>query len=141
MGDFDLVPGELKAGLALFEKVAVQPASRPCLAAAARPVSACQANLVSSFIVFEFLVKELLAGMMGSGASPTVRCGLARDFTAARPTAQPGSVRLTPDGRVETVEYHGSAHITSLAGADGVISVPAGVNFLKKGGLVEMRLF
>ena len=49
-------------------------------------------------------------------------------------------VAITEAGQVKLIEYHGSAHISSLAGADGLISVDAGVTRLEKGTLVQVRL-
>jgi len=48
-------------------------------------------------------------------------------------------VRITEDGFVQPVEYHGSAHITALSGADGIITVPLGVTNLVKGTLLTFR--
>jgi molybdopterin biosynthesis enzyme len=48
-------------------------------------------------------------------------------------------VKITGDGFVQTVDYHGSAHITALAEADGIITVPAGVKKLEKGTILTFR--
>jgi len=48
-------------------------------------------------------------------------------------------VSLTKDGMVLPVEYHGSAHISALTLADGIISLPAGKKSIKKGEIVSVR--
>ena len=48
-------------------------------------------------------------------------------------------VRITQDRFVQPVEYNGSAHITALSGADGIITVPVGVGNLVKGTLLTFR--
>jgi molybdopterin biosynthesis enzyme len=49
-------------------------------------------------------------------------------------------VAITEAGTVRLIEYHGSAHISSLSNADGLISVDVGVARLEKGALVQVRL-
>jgi molybdopterin biosynthesis enzyme len=49
-------------------------------------------------------------------------------------------VAITEAGQVKLLEYHGSAHISSLSDADGLISVDVGVARLEKGTLVRVRL-
>ena len=48
-------------------------------------------------------------------------------------------VRITDDGFVQPVDYHGSAHITALSGADGIITVPVGVKKLEKGTILNFQ--
>jgi molybdopterin biosynthesis enzyme len=50
-------------------------------------------------------------------------------------------VSITPDGKAHPVEYHGTAHISSYALADGLISLPVDVAEMKEGSLVDVRLF
>ena len=145
MGDFDLVPSLLKeAGFSiLFEKVAIQP-GKPTVFGRREDcfVFGLPGNPVSSFTVFEVLVKELLSGLMGlRQRAPTARFPLAKGFrrrAAERRAWVP--VSITPDGLAEPVEYHGSAHITSLVSADGLITVPIGEKVVPEGTLVDVRL-
>jgi molybdopterin molybdotransferase len=144
MGEFDLVPSVLKEGgfTVHFEKVAIQPGKPTVFGQAGnRYVFGLPGNPVSSFLVFEVLVKEFLSGAMGlKNYARLARCPLAKTFkrkTSARRAWIP--VRMTPEGSVEPVEYHGSAHITSLAGADGFISVPVGVEEIPEGSIVDVR--
>ena len=48
-------------------------------------------------------------------------------------------VKINKEGKAEVIEYHGSAHVTSFAYADGLISIPIGMNELKKGTIVNVR--
>jgi len=49
-------------------------------------------------------------------------------------------VAIMEKGTVRPVEYHGSAHINSLCGADGLVSMDVGVAEIKKGMPVSVRL-
>jgi molybdopterin molybdotransferase len=43
------------------------------------------------------------------------------------------------DGKVFPVEYHGSAHIFSLAGAHALAAIPLGITNLSTGDLIDVR--
>lgn len=145
MGDFDLVPGMLREqGFELlFEKVAVQPGKPTVFGRCGKVfVFGVPGNPVSAFVAFEFFVKELLDGMLGlrpraAGLKLPLAEALKRRRTD-RLARVP--VRIRPDGAVEAVEFHGSAHISSLAGADGFVAIPAGVGEIPGGTLVDVRL-
>jgi len=144
MGDFDLVPSLLKeSGFTIhFEKVAIQPGKPTVFGQAGNKyVFGLPGNPVSSFLVFEVLVKEFLSSAMGlKSYARLAKCPLATTFkrrTSARQAWIP--VRMTAEGSAEPVEYHGSAHITSLACADGFISVPVGVDGIPAGSIVDVR--
>ncbi len=49
-------------------------------------------------------------------------------------------VVITEKGTVKPVEYHGSAHINSLCGADGLVSLDIGATEVAKGASVAVRL-
>ncbi|MDP2038905.1 MAG: molybdopterin molybdotransferase MoeA [Ignavibacteria bacterium] len=144
MGEFDLVPAVLKkTGFELlFEKVAVQP-GKPTVFGKCKNtfVFGMPGNPVSSFIVFEFFAKEFLAGLMGlKNYSKTLSLEMAFDFKRKRNERLARiPVRINTEGKLEAIEYHGSAHISALAFADGIISVPIGVSEIKKGTVVDVR--
>lgn len=144
MGEFDLVPAILKKiGFnLLFEKVAVQP-GKPTIFGKSKNTFAfgMPGNPVSSFIVFEFFVKELLAGLMGlNNYYKTLPFEMAFDFKRKRNERLARiPVKINDEGKIESVEYHGSAHISSLALADGIMSVPIGISEIKKGSIVNVR--
>lgn len=144
MGDFDHVPdilNDLKAEI-LFNSIAVQP-GKPTLFARLPGclVFGLPGNPVSSFIQFEMLVKPLIYNMMGHEYNvPSVWLPMAEEYRrkfADRMAWIP--VRIDEEGRVVTVEYHGSAHINSLTEADGLISLPVGRKTLEKGERVHVR--
>jgi molybdopterin molybdotransferase len=144
-GDLDLVPEMLeKSGYEiLIRGVGIQP-GRPTLIGKSdrNYVFGIPGSPVASFIVFEVLVKELLAGMMDlKSYARTARCILASDIRrqkANRIGWRP--VAITPDGKAQPVEYHGTAHISSYALADGIIALPIGTAELKQGTFVDVRI-
>jgi molybdopterin molybdotransferase len=98
-------------------------------------------NPVSSFVMFELLVKPFLYKMMGHDFTPPVtRRKLGK--TISRKIAQRDSwlpVVFTQDGRAELLEYHGSAHINALCEADALLCVPAGTHEIKQDSIVAVR--
>jgi len=145
MGDFDLVPEILRKNNVelLFEKVAVKP-GKPTVFGIANNrkfVFGLPGNPVSTFIIFEILVKPFLYKLMGCNFRPDV-VGLKLDKTITRKKIGRDSwlpVVLTDKSAVLPVEYHGSAHINALCEADGLIRIPAGTAELEKGTTVYVR--
>ena len=143
MGDFDYVPDILKsAGISiLFRKIAIQP-GKPTLFGKYEDkiVFGLPGNPVSSFVLFEMLVRPLILKMMGwQGTLPVFRLPLGTDFTrrkTERKALIPVAIR---NGEVFPVDYHGSAHINAYAGATGIIMMEIGVNEMKKGTLTDVR--
>ncbi|MFC2134116.1 gephyrin-like molybdotransferase Glp [Bacteroidota bacterium] len=146
MGDFDLVPGILKElGFELFfEKVAVQP-GKPTVFGRSddKFVFGLPGNPVSTFIIFEVMVKELLAGMMGLEKYAKIfKAELAESIKRKKNVRLAWlPVMINENGTVEKVEYHGSAHITSIAKADGLINITVGEFEIKKGTFIDVRQF
>jgi molybdopterin molybdotransferase len=145
-GDLDLVPDLLgKIGFQiLFHGVGIQPGRPTVFGRAGRKyVFGIPGSPVASFIVFEVLIKELLAELMGLSKFVAItKCPLACDVKRQK-TNRIGwrPVSITPDGKAHPVEYHGTAHISSYALADGVVSLPIGVAELNKESMVDVRLF
>ena len=98
-------------------------------------------NPVSSFIQFELLVRPLIYKMMGYQWDPlTIALPMKDSFqrkSADRHAAIP--VLITKDGFVSPVEYHGSAHISALTLADGIITMPVGKKRIEKEEMVYVR--
>lgn len=144
MGDFDFVPAVLdRAGVKIiFDSMAVQP-GRPTTfgVAGEKLVFGLPGNPVSSFIQFELLVRPLFMKMMGCAWNPVEwKLPIAEDFT--RKNSQRLGwlpVKINAKGKAKPVEYHGSAHITALPDADGIMMVPAGVNSITRGSIVNVR--
>ena len=138
MGDYDFIPGVLEhAGVKLlFTSVAVQPGKPTTFGIHENAaVFGLPGNPVSVFMMFEMLVRSFISEMMNYKWRPfSSILPLKEDFSrkaSDRMALVP--VKMTDDGFVQTVDYHGSAHITALAEADGIITVPAGVKKLEKG--------
>jgi len=144
MGDFDFVPSVLeRAGVKiLFSRVSVQPGKPTTFGIHSKAVVfGLPGNPVSAFIQFEMLVRPLIYRMMGHIWKPlTIQLPMKARFTrrfAERTALVP--VFITDDGFVSTVEYHGSAHISSLSEADGIVTMPAGIKIIEKGETVSVR--
>ncbi|MCX7876106.1 MAG: molybdopterin molybdotransferase MoeA [Melioribacteraceae bacterium] len=143
MGEYDLIPGSLKKiGFnLLFQKVQQQP-GKPTVFGRDKNkfVFGMPGNPVSSFFVFEFFAKELLAGMLSfKNYYKEIQLELAVDYVRKR-SERLGRIPIKIiDGKVFPIEYHGSAHINSLLEADGIVSIPIGVQELKKGTIVNVR--
>jgi len=144
MGDFDLVPGVLKEnGIELlFEKVAIKP-GKPTVFGISDEVFCfgLPGNPVSTFVIFEILVKPFLYKMAGYEFKPvTIPMPLAKKISRRRTERMSWlPVIFTDNGTVTPVEYHGSAHINALCGADGLISIPIGIKEIKEGTTVNIR--
>ncbi len=157
MGELDFVPGVLKdcGAQILFHKVAIKPGKPTLLARwerlsaagggepSARPsyVFGLPGNPVSAFVIFEVFVRPLLARLQGLRYAPrTVRARLAEGFRrrdVERVELRP--VRLER-GEVRALEFHGSAHLNALSGADALLRLEAGVDRLEEGSWTDVRL-
>jgi molybdopterin molybdotransferase len=144
MGDFDFVPSVLeRAGVKiLFTRVAVQPGKPTTFGIhPGAIIFGLPGNPVSSFIQFELLIRPLIYKMMGCDWRPTViPLPMGEKFTrksAERMALIP--VMITNEGFVLPVEFHGSAHISALPYADGLIAIPVGKQILEKGEIVSVR--
>ncbi len=144
-GELDLVPPLLESSgyRILFHGVSIQP-GRPTVFAQAdkKFVFGIPGNPVASFIVFETLVKEFLARTMGlTRFQRTVKCILARAILRQK-TKRLGwrPVKLTSEGTAIPVEYHGTAHISAYAQADGILPIPVGISEIADGSVVDIRL-
>ncbi len=143
-GDYDHVPAILKEiGVTTeFEKVAVKP-GRPTVFGSkeGRFVFGLPGNPVSSFTIFELMVKPFIFRCMGYDYNPVP---LIRPLSASYKRKKSDRIAWIPvscneRGEVLPVDYHGSAHIHSLCFADGLMPVPAGVKELNKGDFVDVR--
>ena len=145
MGDFDLVPGIFKQNNInlLFEKVAVKP-GKPTVFGVAENIYCfgLPGNPVSTFVLFDLLVKPFLYKMMGYDYTPAAaKMPLAESFRRKKTERQTWiPVVITNSGLLKPVSYHGSAHINALCIADGLIRMNVGVSEIEKGTIVPVRL-
>lgn len=143
-GDFDLVPEAFRrCGYELlFESVAMQP-GRPMVFGRNGKSFCCglPGNPVATFVAFEILLKPFLFAMMGHIEVPkSLPAVLGETFSRRKADRQSTiPVRFADAGRVEVVEYHGSAHLQAMSQADALLTVPAGITEIKEGTLVHVR--
>ena len=145
MGEFDFVPGVLiERGFdLLFEKVAVKP-GKPTVFGKGKDdfVFGLPGNPVSTFVIFELFVKPFCFALMGAEWTPRSVIAELVETVERRKTARVSylPVKLIKNGKVQIVEYHGSAHIHAYTTADGFISIPVGIERIKAGERVEVTL-
>jgi molybdopterin molybdotransferase len=145
MGDFDVVPDILREnGVDIrFEKIAVKPGKptvfglKGCTCVFGLP-----GNPVSSFVIFEMLVRPALAAMMGSTHRPVVVTAPLVAEIRRRKTERIEfvPVAFNAAGQVTACAYHGAGHIHAYTQADGVVAMPAGQEYLAAGSAVTVIL-
>ena len=143
-GDFDLVPRVIRSlGLTMhFDQVAMQPGKPLTFCTAERKaVFGLPGNPVSTLVQFEVMVRAFINRMVGVTEAATVlQLPLATDYSRKRAERLSWiPCIITPAGEVMPVEYHGSAHISALTGAWGVITIPRGQSWIQKGEMVSVR--
>jgi molybdopterin molybdotransferase len=144
MGDFDFVPSVLeKAGVTiLFSGIAVQPGKPTVFGTHPKAlVFGLPGNPVSSFMQFELLIRPLISKMMGFQWRPIDVIFPMKEIYKRRSSDRMAliPVIITDEGLVVPVEYHGSAHISALPEADGIIAIPVGKQTIEKGEQVSVR--
>ena len=144
MGDFDLVPGRLKAnGLTiLFDEISVQPGKPTTFAVTEKLFCfGLPGNPVATFTQFEHLVKPLIYRLMGHNFRPLrLQLPMARKHTRKRALRESWFLaKVTDEGSVLPVEFHGSAHVTAMCEADVMATMAVGVDTLEEGELVVVK--
>ena len=137
VGDFDYVTPALEdAGLLVhFTAVAIKP-GRPTTYASAggKAVFGLPGNPVAVYLTFHLFVLHAARLMGGGGPLREWHLPLHTPFrrrNAARTEYVP--CRVEESGRLQPVEFHGSAHSMALTQADGFLIVPEGVTALEAG--------
>jgi molybdopterin molybdotransferase len=143
MGTFDFVPKILeKAGIEiLFRTIALQP-GKPTIfgTKGAKRIFGLPGNPVSCFTIFEILVKPMLWRMMGvQEPVHDLRLPLGQDYQTKRNDRMQWMPVQIRDGKAYPLEYHGSAHIFSLATADAIAAIPLGITKLSSGEMIDVR--
>jgi len=165
VGDFDFVPAVLRRNNVqlLFERIAVKPGKPTVFGLTEQAYATSRAscprseggtpstraycfglpgNPVSTFVVFELLVKPFLYRLMGHDYSP-VSVQMTLDEPVPRKDTDRQAwvpVRLTGQTSARPVEYHGSGDILALCEADGLVSLDIGVARAAKAAPVCVRL-
>ncbi len=144
-GDCDYVPGIMKQiGIdIMFHKIALKP-GKPTVFGVCNNAFCfgLPGNPVASFVVFELLVKPFLYGIMGHVHKPMISYMPLAESLRRKKTERQSWIPICIDdeGAVKPIEYHGSAHISALCGADGLVHLDRGVSKIEKGMIVEVRL-
>ena len=104
-------------------------------------IFAMPSNPVSSFVQFELLGKALVFRLMGHDYHPAiVRLPISCDYKRNRiDRLEFIPIRLNANNQVVPVDYHGSAHINAFTQADGIMSIPRGVDEFTEGEFVHVR--
>jgi molybdopterin molybdotransferase len=143
MGEYDYVPevlDELRINIR-FSTIAIQP-GRPTLFGVTddRFIFGLPGNPVSSFVLFEMLVKPLLYKLMGHDYQPVViRFPMGISYSRKRSERKSILPVFIQDGAVFPVEYHGSAHIHSYIHASGLMVLDIGQTEIREGETVDVR--
>jgi len=143
MGTYDFVPKILeKAGInILFRTIALQP-GKPTIfgTRGEKRIFGLPGNPVSSFTIFEILVKPMICKMMGVNAPVKhMRLPLGADYQRKRNDRMQWLPVEIREGKVYPLEYHGSAHIFALAEAGGLAAIPLGTTHMNAGDLIDVR--
>ncbi len=143
MGDYDYVAGaleQLKVKI-IFHSIAVQPGRPTVFGMGERTyIFGLPGNPVSSFVIFELLVKPMLYKLMGHEHLPILnRLSMGIAHSRKRSDRKSFIPVMVRDGKVIPVTYHGSAHIHSYVHADGIIAMEVGQTRLNEGELVDVR--
>jgi molybdopterin molybdotransferase len=144
MGDFDFVSSVLeRAGVKiLFDRVNVQPGKPTTFGVHSKAiVFGLPGNPVSSFIQFEMLIRPVINRMMGYEWKPSeYELPMALNYerkSSDRLGLIP--VYINKEKEVVMVDFHGSAHLSSLSGSDGLVALKPGIKSLTKGEIVNVR--
>lgn len=144
MGDFDFVPSVLNsAGVKiLFDRVNVQPGKPTTFGVHPKAlVFGLPGNPVSSYIQFELLVRPAINRMMGFDWKPSeYKLPMALNYerkSSDRLGLIP--VLISHKNEVVPVDFHGSAHLTALSDAEGLVALKPGLKSLIKGDIVNVR--
>ena len=157
MGSFDYVPETLaRLGVdIMIHGILVKP-GRPTLFGRRGDtfVFGLPGNPVSSFLLFEVLVRPFIHHLMGTVYRPAVRQGILAETIRRRDTERlefrPVRIQYedasylfmdNPDRqKVFPVRYKGSSHLNAMVEAEGIILMNPGIKQLEEGTLVNVRL-
>jgi len=144
MGKFDLVPGVLeKNGFdLLFSKIAVKPGKPTVFGVGSNTFCfGLPGNPVSTFVIFEIIVKPFLLKLMGHDYRPFVVPLRLAETVRRRKSNRDQWMPVERVGldAVRAIEYHGSAHLNAMTEAEGLICMPRGSTEIEKGSIVNVR--
>jgi molybdopterin molybdotransferase len=143
MGDFDYVP-KVMENLnikILFKSIAIQPGKPTVFGKRGDQfIFGLPGNPVSSFVLYEVLVKPFVLRTMGCHEEPLIiKLPLGTPFKRKKSLRKLFIPVRTDNGLVFPVEYHGSAHINAYTEAKGMIAIDIGKTELAKGEMTDVR--
>ena len=143
MGDYDFVPDILEAhGVdVLFSKIAVKP-GKPTVFGIQNSVYifGLPGNPVSTLVIFELLVKPLIACLSGFRYTPSyIKGELTQDIRTKKSKRQKCIPVRMENGLVTPAAYHGSAHILAYTEASGIICLAGTGERYSRGDTVDVR--
>jgi molybdopterin molybdotransferase len=141
-GDFDFVgPAMADAGLSLhFTSVATKPGKPTTYASTGnRAAFGLPGNPVAVFLTFHLYVLRAAARLAGLPWPVRVlQLPLAEEFRRRKADRQEyRPCRLSDDGRLVPLEFHGTADLAALRDADGLFAVPRDCQWIGTGERVE----
>ncbi|MCX6267556.1 MAG: molybdopterin molybdotransferase MoeA [Bacteroidetes bacterium] len=143
MGDFDFVPAVMQeAGIEiLFKSIAIQPGKPTVFGRRNNTfIFGLPGNPVSSFVLFEMMVRPFLHRMMGYNEMPMeLKLPMGVDYSRRKSVRKSMIPVIIRDGVVFPVEYHGSAHINAYSAANGIMLMEIGTTIINKGEQVYVR--
>jgi molybdopterin molybdotransferase len=144
MGDFDFVPIVLKEeGIdVLFHGVAAKPGKKTVFGTKGNQwFLGVPGNPVSSFVQIQFLLLPFIFKLMNTeDESLKLKLPLTFDYTRKRAGRKEFiPIRISKNGEIEKLNYHGSAHINAIGYANAFLIIDLGVLEIKRGELVDVR--
>ncbi|RLE03047.1 MAG: molybdopterin molybdenumtransferase MoeA [Candidatus Aminicenantes bacterium] len=143
VGDYDYVPTILQElGVQIhFHKLAIKPGKPTIFGTRGETaVFGVPGNPVSTFVIFELLIKPFIFRLMGHSYQPLLLKGeLAEELKRKKSRREAWLPVEYRQGQVRSLPYHGSAHIHALTRANGLIAFPRGVKILPKGSQIVVR--
>jgi molybdopterin molybdotransferase len=143
VGDYDFVADVLKkCGVRiLFNKIAVKPGKPTTFGVKGRKyVFGLPGNPVSVLVIFELFVVPFIDRLVNRATKNKFsKYKLLSDFKRRSAKREQYFPVIFKKGGAAPIVFHGSAHMQALTQADGIMLVPSGKTFIKKGSMVYAR--
>jgi len=143
MGDFDFVPEVLKEiGIKIhFDRVAIKPGKPTTYGTIDnKVVFGLPGNPVSTFVITEVFVKNMLYRMMAYEYNPFLLSGVLKEGYKRKKSGRASYIPVIyKNGLVSIPDYHGSAHLGAMVDANALLLIDKGINEIIKGARVDVR--
>ncbi len=130
MGEYDMTATVIKnlSHTTLFEKIAIKPGMPNIIGVTNnnRYIIGLPGNPVASFVVFELLIKPFLLTLCGGEyTTPKIALPLNEKIDNNKSNRAKVVPIVIDNNRVTSLKYKGSADLTSICEADGLIIIPS----------------